>query len=328
MRRACSAAVAMDGSSTKEPGGSASGLPGSVPGLGNYKGVMLCNRPSSLDFPGSKDQAVKPFRSRIPDTVGDALGLIRKRPEAMEHEVKQRGPSAALRRHCQWIKELQAQVKEDHALAEQEDMAAEERKARMQDVFKKQRDAIRLIKMGHNARPDELESVLKPKAFKKPGQASKPLWAMTEAEREEKEDFDAEDLINFAENLDYDEYVHDLEFRECLAAITDRAKKLQREQDAFKDSLLREFNEDDEAADSVAPLGGHGMKAAQRGRRGEDREDWDASTVCSEDRASEDSSARALADQAWKEGQLKGVHSKHSVKKLVEQAQQREAEEG
>eukprot|EP00930_Biecheleria_cincta_P082970 TRINITY_DN72607_c0_g1_i1.p1 TRINITY_DN72607_c0_g1~~TRINITY_DN72607_c0_g1_i1.p1 ORF type:complete len:316 (-),score=90.94 TRINITY_DN72607_c0_g1_i1:185-1132(-) len=315
----------MEGSSTKEPS-SVSGLPVSVPGLGNYKGVMLCNRPSSLDFPGSKDQAVKPFRSRIPDTVGDALGLIRKRPEPMEHEVKQRGPSAALRRHCQWIKELQAQVKEDHALADQEDRAAEERKAKMQEVFKKQRDAIRLIKMGHNARPDELESVLKPKASKKP--TSKPLWAMTEAEREEKEDFDAEDLINFAENLDYDEYVHDLEFRECLAAITDRAKKLQREQDAFKDSLLREFNEDDEAADSVAPLGGHSRHAAQRGRGVEDREDWDASTVCSEDRASEDSAARHLADQAWKDGQLKGVHSKNSIKKLVEQAQQREAEEG
>lgn len=302
-------------------------MPVSVPGLGNYKGVMLCNRPSSLDFPGSKDQAVKPFRSMIPDTIGDALGLHRKRAEAMEHEVKVRGPSAALRRHCQWIKELQSQVKEDHASAEQEDVAAEERKARMAVVFKKQRDAIAMIKRGHNARPDELESVLKPKAFKNPSsQASKPLWAMTEAEREEKEDFDAEDLINFAENLDYDEYVHDLEFRECLAAITDRAKKLQREQDAFKDSLLREFNEDDEAADSVAPLGGHGVKAAQKGRRGEDREDWDGSTVCSEDRASEDSAARALADQAWKEGQLKGVHSKHSVKKLVEQAQQREAE--
>ena len=36
--------------------------------------------------------------------VGDALGLIRKRPQAT-HEVKKRGPSAALRRHCRWIKD-------------------------------------------------------------------------------------------------------------------------------------------------------------------------------------------------------------------------------
>lgn len=33
--------------------------------------------------------------------VGDALGLSRKRQQA---EVKKRGPSAALRRHCRWIK--------------------------------------------------------------------------------------------------------------------------------------------------------------------------------------------------------------------------------
>ena len=32
-------------------------------------------------------------------------------------------------------------------------------------------------------------------------------------------------------------YIHDLEFRECLQAIADRAKRLQREQEAFKETL-------------------------------------------------------------------------------------------
>mmetsp|Transcript_92957 Transcript_92957/g.165305 ORF Transcript_92957/g.165305 Transcript_92957/m.165305 type:complete len:316 (-) Transcript_92957:196-1143(-) len=300
--------------STQSDGGGASTsfqAPPTVGGLGNYKGVMLCNRPTSFDAPSQERSAMPPFRSMIPETIGDAPGLTRKR-EQVQSEVKSRGPSAALRQHCRWIKELQNQVKEDQRQAEEDDAAALQRNQRMQKVFKQQRDAIRLIKSGAAA-PGDLESILKPKAKK---DKQKPLWAMTEVEREEKEDIDAEELLAFADNLDFDEYIHDLEFRQALGAISDRAKKLQREQDAFKDSLLQEFNEEDEEdGDTVGPLEARAPRKAR-----EDRPDWDASTVASEDRSDADSTTQGLVDRAWQEGQLKGVHSKSSAKKLVEAA--------
>jgi len=300
--------------STQSDGGGASTsfqAPPTVGGLGNYKGVMLCNRPTSFDAPSHEKASMPPFRSMIPETIGDAPGLTRKKDfELQQTEVKSRGPSAALRQHCRWIKELQNQVKEDRAQAEADDQAEAERKARMSKVFKQQRDAIRLIKSGAG-QAEDLEQVLKPKAKK---EKQKPLWAMTEVEREEKEDFDADELLQFADNLDFDEYIHDLEFRQCLGAITDRAKKLKREQDAFKDSLLKEFNEEEED-DTVAPLGEAKARKAK-----DDRPDWDASTVASEDRDDVESTTKGIVDRAWQDGQLKGVHSKSSAKKLVEAA--------
>ncbi|CAE7192901.1 unnamed protein product [Symbiodinium natans] len=205
--------------------------------LGNYKGVMLCNRPTAGDTL-KPEASVRPFRSAIPATVGEPLGLHRKRPEAVPGEVKSRGPSAALRRHCRWVKELQQQVAQDAAFAERSERDRELKQQRLKEVFQKQREAIRLLKLG-DARAEELTSALNPKA------KLKPLWALTEGEREDQEEQAAGELINFAEALDYDEYIHDLEFRECLLAITDRAKKLQREQQSFKESLLKEFQADE-----------------------------------------------------------------------------------
>eukprot|EP00931_Biecheleriopsis_adriatica_P086834 TRINITY_DN61404_c0_g1_i1.p1 TRINITY_DN61404_c0_g1~~TRINITY_DN61404_c0_g1_i1.p1 ORF type:complete len:321 (-),score=90.19 TRINITY_DN61404_c0_g1_i1:78-1040(-) len=291
-------------------------------GMGNFKGVMLCNRPSAADGAMNADKAApRPFRSAIPATVGDALGLIRKRSDDVTHEVKRCGPSAALRRHCQWIKELEQQVKEDRAQAEQDEEAQEARKVRMQQVFKHQRDAIKMVKRSQNAQPDVLESAFKGKIAPK-----KPLWAMTAEESEEREDIDADALIDFAKDLDYDEYIQDMEFRHALQVVNDRAKKLQREQDAFKDSLLKEFNEaddEDDAASTIGDLGGHAARGRRRGE-GEDRPDWDGSTVCSDDRQSE-ASSKGIAERAWEEGSLKGVHSKSSVKKLAEQVARAEA---
>ncbi|CAE7526316.1 unnamed protein product [Symbiodinium pilosum] len=270
--------------------------------LGNYKGVMLCNRPTASDAK-LKEAAVRPFRSAIPATVGDALGLYRKK-EAMP-EVKSRGPSAALRRHCRWVKELQHQVAQDAAAAEEAERGKELKQQRMKEVFRRQREALRLLKLG-DARAEELTSALNPKA------KLKPLWALTDAEREDREEQNAGELIDFAEALDYDEYIHDLEFRECLQAITDRAKKLHREQQSFKDSLLKEFQGEDAEEEPSVP-GSPGRAGSIGTPASLDRPAWDAAPVSAEALA-----AKQLTDRAWQDGQLKGVHSKQSLQKLAE----------
>merc|ERR1719220_1697381 len=111
---------------------------------------------------------------------------------------------------------------------------------------------------------------------------------MTEEEREGFEDDQAADLIEFAENLDFDGYINDLEFRQCLRAVQDRAKKLQREQNAFKDSIVNEFNmadddeEDDEDMRSISAGRTAHRGLPQTGGVG-DRPDWDSSTAAGDD---------------------------------------------
>lgn len=296
------------------------GVPISMAGLGNFKGVMLCSRPT--EGPGQEPQ--KPFVSAVPRGASEQLGTqpVNKRLAFGDERVKLRGPSAALRRHCHWIKELQEQVHEDQRMAEEGSRSNEERHTKLREGFARQREAIRQIKKTcdkDNISREELESCLRPKA-KKPA-ASKPMWAMTENEREDFEDGEAEDLINFAENLDFDGFIQDLEFRQCLQAVRDRAKKLQREQDAFKEALVREFNSEvdgseDELQTSAEAAGGRRIAG---GRSGSERPDWDSSTAHGEDFPTGNDKARSVADKVWKEGssQLRGVHSKSSVQKLV-----------
>merc|ERR1719482_2579582 len=141
-------------------------------------------------------------------------------------------------------------MKEERDQVDQEDVQDDARKQKMKAVFDNHRDAVREM-MKDRAKdwvdpardPEKHKMLCEERAKKKEAkQKSKPLWAMTEQEKESFEEEEADDLINFAENLDFDKYVGDLEFRQALGAMQDRAGKLAKVQDAFKDELLRDFN--------------------------------------------------------------------------------------
>lgn len=61
----------------------------------------------------------------------------------------------------------------------------------------------------------------KPKAVTK-AEASKPRWALTEEKATAVEDEEADALVEFANNLDYDAYIDDLEVRQALTVIRER----------------------------------------------------------------------------------------------------------
>jgi len=167
------------------------------------------------------------------------------------------------------------------------------------------------------------------------------LWALTEEEQEGFQDGEAEDLIRFAEGLDFNKYIDDLEFRQCLTVVRDRAKKLQHEQDAFKAMLVRDIaggaaldgeedSESEEADDGFFPqvpdapgrTGPRFMK--ERGGEGRlavvaERPDWDSSTTCGEDPwvPAKNSTAALLLEA---NPQMRAIHSKASVQRIVEKA--------
>lgn len=331
-------------------GGSFSAAPPPVDGLGNYKGVMLCNRPVEEShlarMRSAADAGTLPFKSTISAGERDQLGLTPGKKLEPRSVVKTRGPSAALRRHMQWIKDLQVQVgEENQRVVEDEDMQ-ERRQRNMQVLFKQQRDSIKELKsQGVNNLDDvkKLESHLQltggVKGAKKPG-AKKPLWAMTEEEKDGADDAEAAALIDFAENLDFEKYVDDAEFRSCLQVVKDRARRLQKEQDKFKDDLIADFNATNDDGDEYGSAYTGSPRGSQVGSQlgdlpgrtgpnrrysgGDDRPEWDGSSAMGEDVGSLGGrEARSDAGRVMEAmPQLKGIHSKESVSRIIEKARQ------
>lgn len=350
-------------------------VPPPVGGLGNFKGVMLCNRPA--DDPTSQLQGGDgpvPFRSMVANNHGEQLGLT---PcKTFEHQVKTRGPSAALRRHVRWLKELQSQMKDERDEVEQEEGAAQDREKKMKEIFSDHREGVREM---YRQRQEELDAeeaanmeqrrakreaanaakaaaktakeVANQAAHAVPAKTkkSKPLWAMTEMEKEQFEEDDAEDLIAFAEGLDYEKMMGDIDFRQKLGALKDRSNKLQHETDAFKDALVADFNalaEEEERSTSAGGsprslkegIDGQGLfgdlaseYSVCSSRRSKEKEakglDWDTSTNA-EDRAQVDEAIRNAVDVVLESNTaMRGIHSKGSVQKIIEKAKERIATE-
>lgn len=324
-----------------------------VSGLGNFKGVMLCNRPadSMTSRPSGAEQ--QPFRSMTAAGHGDQIGLTPCR-NYEQRTVKKRGPSAALRRHVQWLKDLQGEVREERMQAEADEQNDAERKLRTKAYGEKQREAVRHM-MEQDRAAKRAEAAANAGAAKKKAPPSKPKWAMTEAEKDDFEEGEADQLINFAENLDYDKFVGDLDFRQALDALKDRAGKLQKEQDAFKDSLLNEFNakvaEEDENAstsagasprrledgvEGMSVLGSEYSAASSSSSRGQDRArgfdgraEWDASTSCADERPVIDKSVKEAAELVLESNpHLRGVHSKESLQRIIGRQREMQAAQG
>lgn len=332
-------------------GGAFDAAPPPVGGLGNFKGVMLCNRPSDEPKSHGGGDGTLPFKSMISASYSDKPGLT---PcKNFEPTVKKRGSSAALRRHVQWLKELQEQMRGEREQYEEEEVQSEERRKRMQAFFDKHREGVRQMLAERDAK-GPLRDGSEAKAVPKPAPAksapSKPLWAMTAQEKEDYEEGDADSLINFAENLDYEKFIGDLDFKQGMEALKDRAGKLQKEQTAFKDSLVQSFNqmEDDEEGRSTSvgsprALEGDGvegqsilgdlrseysvgtsrrsMGAERYGADG--RPEWDGSTALG-DNDQVDRELKAAADVVLESNpQMRAIHSKESVQKIIERAKEK-----
>lgn len=62
------------------------------------------------------------------------------------------------------------------------------------------------------------------KQKKKMGQI--PQWALTENEAKNQEDLECDDLLNFASNLNFDQYIQDVEVNSMIKAIKSRVEEL------------------------------------------------------------------------------------------------------
>jgi len=247
-------------------------------------------------------------------------------------------------------------MRSEREQAEVENGADEERRQRLKAAFEKQREGVRQMmrerdncaSTSHAGGPVREDSAAR-------RMATKPLWAMTEKEKDNHEEEEAEELLNFADNLDYDKIVGDLELRQGLEAVRDRTGRLQKEQDAFKTALVNDFaasqEDEDEArntfedsleqlrpehgvdgigllgdAQSEFGVGSHRKLKGDEGSQPDGWAGWDTSTSCGDDRGEMAAAreARTAADMVLEAApQFKAIHSRESMQKLIEKTREK-----
>ncbi|CAD7975175.1 unnamed protein product [Amoebophrya sp. A25] len=324
---------------------SSGGAPGDDGSLGNYKGVMLCNRPGIGD-PGAEE--VRPFipsHRQSPFGVPPPYTYERKSLVAIKKGVEDKDltkeKNVVKERHLAWLKSLEQKGKS----------AAEERS---NEATKKTERNERLKVLADRYREDVREMMEQARTAKKQqksiGKRSVPRWvkerwdnrifeealsltrqdsAGKAANPQEDEDFpeNAEELVEFASGLNFETFIDDLEFREALGAVRDRAKKLEREETLFRMNVA-------ELVKETSDGGGGGAGGQQESvvdeemeilRRKEKyvpkmpaglAENYWGTAIVEEDAESE-GVAQLVSDVMPK---LRAIHSKASAEKVVEKA--------
>jgi hypothetical protein len=116
--------------------------------IGNYKGVMLCNRPNELNGPRKADRtgAGVPFNSRVfPD---EPLGWNPTK-KLVPRDVKRKkkiDPNNALVKHKRFLKVLEEQKMREREEKEVIDMEKEEKTHKFKEQAEKQRKKIKEMK--------------------------------------------------------------------------------------------------------------------------------------------------------------------------------------
>ncbi|EER12770.1 hepatocellular carcinoma-associated antigen, putative [Perkinsus marinus ATCC 50983] len=251
--------------------------------LGNFKGVMLCNRPGDVE--AERREAIQsdgrppPFKNAISATHSDPLGLTPPRLAGVAEGWSKRlaPPKAILRNHIRWLKAFGKKVAIERAQRVEAVRKEKEKFKRINEFAAKQRAEVRKVLEGIKETFEADDGVRRETGFDgvgiedgsaerkcleqavagKKGKSDRrlkgrPLWSLTEAQAQEAAQVDEEELLEFAETVNFDEYINDLEFRTALAVMKDRAGKLSREQERFRRALQEAYDRELEEQEAQA----------------------------------------------------------------------------
>eukprot|EP00968_Pinguiococcus_pyrenoidosus_P008141 scaffold576_cov260-Pinguiococcus_pyrenoidosus.AAC.5 len=288
-------------------------------GIGNYKGVMICNRPFAgvVSAAHAAGRPAGPIPSFLCGTVPREIG--QPAPTVMNRSRQPPKPRRlqALIKHRKWLKELQnakdrceveflqrqsekeearkrfiakeAKIRRSLVRAGQKEQAAkgepqddaddadddeqdeqdeqvkgagEEAKEGLRDALTPAKKSLQTEHSAADKAEGKLESEVQAKAQAKGDQAldadpfdakadkkplkNRPMWALTkeqaEDEEERQEDEDADELLEFVANLDFDEYLRDSEIAALLRGVKSRILEI--EQEGKKEELeeLKQLN--------------------------------------------------------------------------------------
>lgn len=269
-----------DGGQPSSFGGMGGGDDWPKASIGNYKGVMLCNRPNEVGGPRKADRTGPgvPFNSRVQNDEPIGWNPTKKLLPRDLKRKKKVDPNNALLKHKKFLKGLEEQKVREKEEKEREDAEKEDKVNKFKENAEKQRKKIQdLKKTGGNvaegngvgeeeyeeysperpsevvaARPAKLteenlkksEAALsqKSKPASKQSKAARPAWALTEKDVEDQKEKEIDDLLEFAYELDYEKYMDDFEVRQALAIIKDRVNEIKKDSD-WKTKMAQEWND-------------------------------------------------------------------------------------
>lgn len=310
------------------------------PSIGNYKGVMLCNRP----FGGvsgaakSNEVGVKAFGCGV---VSEEIGAHVSLASKEKHKIKRPKKESALTKHRKWLAELQ----NTKDRLEMEFVMELENKKDQSEKFKtkekQMRATSRALLRGEEPPGPESESDAKSeggnsntsssykesKGAKKAGgkKINKPKWALQAEAKSAGNDADAishavdeelaelmgdgdhdemNDLLGFAQTLNYEKYMGDLEVKTMMEQVRRRIADLERQ--VSQEEKRENDSEVDRAKKEIMAL-----RELEKGPA-YGPEDYDEDEGNEEDRARE-----AAKDILAAHENIKSVHSTKSAAALV-----------
>lgn len=339
--------------------------------IGNYKGVMLCNRP----FAGVAAAAHKavgggsggnvPFRSAV--IPHEPIGLNPSRERRAFIKMDRKKKNSVLSRHKKWLKQLQKAKEQFQQQAEEEEQKQENKRMR----FAAQQAALRaevrntlevgvgeadMMEMAASKLADVQDAndreitkeIQKINEYEQKNEEneeqnnsawrdeqrerqlgdmrSKPAWALTAQQKDVLEDEEADDLMDFAQNLDVDKYLDDLEVRAALESVRNRIRQIE----VAEDDDAQEGGENlDKNYESKYDDGDNYVKANKgKGKVKRTRLTKDALAAFAGDGASKDNvddDARSVASHMTARSvlsdvkSLRGIHSAKSLAQLAKQ---------
>ena len=323
-----------------------------APSIGNYKGVMLCNRPND---PGAtvKQQGKGPFISRV--TPLEQLGLT---PSLKVTVRRAKGRNLEiLNRHKKWLLQLQqrktqlTEVDQKKALDDQEKRRKiAEQAAKKRQLILGQEDApkaspppenpVSTLRNSPPAAPVKKLTTENLRAHTRE-MDRKPKWALTQEAAVEQEEAEVDDLLDFANSLDYDEIINDLEVRQALEILKDRVEELKQDQD-WKEKIVKTYNQDAKSAASAASMKSIRSKVteklAEEAKKDPDQLSegaWEKNTRGDQQSVTaEEKIAKLMADQILENNpvrtiqQFKKIHSNLSIRRLLEREAKKQLELG
>jgi hypothetical protein len=112
--------------------------------IGNYKGVMLCNRPNEIGGPRKADRTGPgvPFNSRVVKDEPLGWNPTKKLVPRDAKKKKKLDPNNALVKHKRFLKTLEETKVKEKEEKEAEEAEKEEKVAKFKEVAEKQRKKI------------------------------------------------------------------------------------------------------------------------------------------------------------------------------------------
>ncbi|GBG29627.1 Hypothetical Protein FCC1311_058482 [Hondaea fermentalgiana] len=268
--------------------------------IGNYKGVMLCNRPfggvSHAAKKAHKASANKqpPFKTSCGISEKIGLNPIRHPPNVVVERSKK---DTAFSKHLRFLADLHKQKVSMQEEITREAQEKEQRRAAAREKWRRRREMVVKARKGEDFNPrgasrppsadeqkrnddddnydfestsdqaerktsdendrrhhetrsqyasssnqesktDDTESDgPEPSRRSKKTLQARPKWALTKDAVEELEDYEAEDLLNFAKELDFDSFINDLEVRSALKAAKSRVDRIKRSEEKYEDDV-------------------------------------------------------------------------------------------